>query len=1154
MHVSRPGRSTAPGKSHLPEGRWLLASVLVAGCLCLAAPAVAAASTYYVSPKGSDSVTCATNSSSQPFATVQAALACAASGDTVSLAPSGSTPYPGIGTVSQSVTIEAAPGANARTVQIDLSEPTDTTGELLVAAGATVTVESVGLNCITSGCDKPAVTDDGALTLHGVSVTGSGFGGVLEQTTGASASQLTVLDSTIANNDTFIPSTGAGITLASGTPTPTATIANTTIADNTGPGATGALYVGGLNGDELTLTNDTITGNYGSNVGGIQDDCSGSCPQSPILLSNTIVAGNSGSSGQPDCLGQIGDGTGGHNLIGDNTGCEGFTDDINGDLVGVPNPGLNPLGKYGGPTETASLQPQSPAIGAGAAATCAAAPISNVDQRGIARGSATRGCDIGAYDTAGRGGVAHATWYVSPAGSDSVACAANSKSSPFATIQAALACAGDGDVISLAPSGSTAYPGVGTISHSVSIEAAAGSNARTVRIDVSKPTSSPEPAVVPATGSVAIQDVALECPLESACARPDVLDNGTLRLQGASVIGGGDGGITVAPNGSTDPHLTVLGSSVVHSTNLGNGTGGTDAGGISAENLGAGTGNPTVTVANSTIADNRGSVSGAGGIYVHLYASTPELGGLTLINDTIAGNQGNVGGVDDNACSGSGCPRVGVVASNTVIAANSEVSDGVNADCSGAIGDGPGAHNLLGDGSACTGMTNGANGDQVGTTASPIDPLLAPAAYNGGPTETGPPLAGSPVIGAADPATCEAGPISDLDQRGDARRADTRNACDIGAYDTGGTPPSGSAPAITSGASATATESSPFIFTVRATGTSTPAFTETGNMPSGIGLADNGNGTASLYGTPTTTGTYQFTVTASNGVAPDATQAFTLNVVPLSATSVAPNTIADGVSSFGVTVRGTGFQPGATLSASNSGISFSNVTVKSPTVITAEESATASVPSGSYNLAVNDPGVSATCSGCLSVLPAPTVTSLSPATLGQGASVIVTVNGSNFWPPAKVGFTGPGSGVTGAVTFVGVSSIRVKVTVAPTAAPGAYTLNLTNGDGGTASCSGCLTVVAGPTISSISPSTVSQGETGTFTVTGTGFSPGAKLSGPSGVQFASASVNASGTTITATITVASTAPTGTNLPVTVTNSSRGNYGAATDDGLTINSG
>ena len=131
------------------------------------------------------------------------------------------------------------------------------------------------------------------------------------------------------------------------------------------------------------------------------------------------------------------------------------------------------------------------------------------------------------------------------------------------------------------------------------------------------------------------------------------------------------------------------------------------------------------------------------------------------------------------------------------------------------------------------------------------------------------------------------------------------------------------------------------------------------------------------------------------------------------------------------------------------------------------------------------------------------------------------------------------------------TTLTLKVTVKAGSATGAYTLKLTNGNGGTAGCANCLTVVTGPTISSITPMSVTHGQAYTFTMTGAGFSSDAKLSGPNGVTFSSVSVNGSGTTITATMTVASTAPTGSNLPVTVTNGPLGFYGSATDAALTI---
>jgi len=91
---------------------------------------------------------------------------------------------------------------------------------------------------------------------------------------------------------------------------------------------------------------------------------------------------------------------------------------------------------------------------------------------------------------------------------------------------------------------------------------------------------------------------------------------------------------------------------------------------------------------------------------------------------------------------------------------------------------------------------------------------------------------------------------------------------------------SGQAPAITSAASAVFTVGRSGSVTVTTTGSPAPSLTESGALPGGVTFADNGDGTATLAGTPAagTGGVYPITITASNGVSPDATQTFTLYV------------------------------------------------------------------------------------------------------------------------------------------------------------------------------------------------------------------------------------------------------------------------------------
>lgn len=88
---------------------------------------------------------------------------------------------------------------------------------------------------------------------------------------------------------------------------------------------------------------------------------------------------------------------------------------------------------------------------------------------------------------------------------------------------------------------------------------------------------------------------------------------------------------------------------------------------------------------------------------------------------------------------------------------------------------------------------------------------------------------------------------------------------------------SAESPVITSANSTTFTFGVANSFTVTATGIPTPTLTASGTLPTGVIFNPS---TGVLSGTPTQSGTFSITFTASNGVLPDAVQAFTLNVTP----------------------------------------------------------------------------------------------------------------------------------------------------------------------------------------------------------------------------------------------------------------------------------
>jgi large repetitive protein len=85
------------------------------------------------------------------------------------------------------------------------------------------------------------------------------------------------------------------------------------------------------------------------------------------------------------------------------------------------------------------------------------------------------------------------------------------------------------------------------------------------------------------------------------------------------------------------------------------------------------------------------------------------------------------------------------------------------------------------------------------------------------------------------------------------------------------------APAITTKASATATVGTAFSFTVKATGFPAPTLSESGFLPPGLSFTVK-HGKAKIAGTPGSTGIYDITMNASNGVGSDAVQQFVLTV------------------------------------------------------------------------------------------------------------------------------------------------------------------------------------------------------------------------------------------------------------------------------------
>jgi len=248
------------------------------------------------------------------------------------------------------------------------------------------------------------------------------------------------------------------------------------------------------------------------------------------------------------------------------------------------------------------------------------------------------------------------------------------------------------------------------------------------------------------------------------------------RISDNTAIGGSDfGGVGMAGGIEADNSTTIIDSTIANNQ----ATGGGDPGGNAIG--GAGRISATFTLSNCTICGNTATggfgSSGTGGT---AYAGGLDIGLAggqtgTIINCTIAGNNaigGSVNGTINGASYGGGIYASTIpTMQNTIVATNHA---GTDADIDGSFTSA--VYNLIGDGTGSN-ITNGTSGNQVGTTASPINPKLGPLANYGGPTPTEILLPGSPAI---DKGTNQ-GVQATTDQRGYTRIYNS--TVDIGAYE-----------------------------------------------------------------------------------------------------------------------------------------------------------------------------------------------------------------------------------------------------------------------------------------------------------------------------------------------------------------------------------
>jgi hypothetical protein len=312
----------------------------------------------------------------------------------------------------------------------------------------------------------------------------------------------------------------------------------------------------------------------------------------------------------------------------------------------------------------------------------------------------------------------------------------------------------------------------------------------------------------------------------------------------------------------------------------------------------------TLTVSNSTLSSNRAyhtpdQAGLGGGIF--------NSGTATVSNCTITANFG------DNGGGGIFAERGVLLLQNTIVAGNSggfPLGDIHRLDA-GSVSS-TSSYNLVGIGSIGLGISDGVNGNQIGTSTRPIDPRLAPLGNYGGPTRTFALLAGSPALNAGDPAL-----LGTADQRGVARSG----GVNIGAYQASASAFALTAPAtVTAGVPLDLTVSAVDVFQQPAVG-----YTGTAHLSSSDGqatlpadypftLADGGShtfrgavtlktaGTQAV--TATDTGTGSLTGSATVAVTPAAADRLLLSVLGSASAGVPFDLVVTVQDAYGNTVTG----------------------------------------------------------------------------------------------------------------------------------------------------------------------------------------------------------------------------------------------------------
>ena len=242
-------------------------------------------------------------------------------------------------------------------------------------------------------------------------------------------------------------------------------------------------------------------------------------------------------------------------------------------------------------------------------------------------------------------------------------------------------------------------------------------------------------------------------------------------------------------------------------------------------------------------------------------------------------------------------------------------------------------------------------------------------------------------------------------------------------------------------------------------------------------------------------GLYNLTVQNSDGTSGFWENAFRVSNPTPKISSVTPPT-GYNTSSIPVTVTGTGFVTGCTVTLVNNSTTIPGSISSFTSLKFIGTFALSAVPAGIYNLTVTNPGGPNTTKtfNLLSPINKPAISDITPASGVNTAPFAVSINGTNFRSGATVTVTNNTTIKTVAATSV--TNTLIKCSLPLTGVPiGLYNVTIRNTDGSVANASDAFTVInPTPAITTVSPASGFIGSFATVVISGTKFVNGVQVS------------------------------------------------------------